>query len=185
MEFDRLIAKLKEKEVEFECGLNEDEFSIIEKMYDIKFPPDLRTFLSSGLPISNHFINWRDVSESNVEKIKTVIEWPLRGMIFDIEHNAFWYDAWGEKPTSIEDAIQKCKEEYAKVPKMIPICSHRYIPSEPLEENNPIFSIYQTDIIYYGENITKYLEIEFRMKKYQEIDFDVIKEIRFWSDIVG
>ncbi len=163
------MKKLKNEGIIFESGLTEDEFKFIEDLYGIKFPPDLKLFLGIALPISNNFVNWRDYSEQNIIKIREKIEWPLEGMIFDIEANSFWYDGWGQKPSSLEVAVGICKREFKNVPQMIPICSHRYISSKPFEENNPVFSIYQTDIIYYGENLESYLKIEFHMKKYEEM----------------
>lgn len=145
----------------------------------------MKDFLSSALPLSNNFVNWRDISKENIESIYARIDWPLEGMLFDIEHNVFWYDSWGEKPDNLEEAFNICKEEFKKVPKLIPICSHRYIPSEPNEAGNPIFSVYQTDIIYYGENLASYLEIEFGFKKYEQMDVSSIKDIRFWVDLQG
>ncbi len=152
-------------------------------MYDIKFPPDLKEFLSIALPVSNNFVNWRNMSEGNIRSIKDRLSWPLEGMIFDIENNEFWYSGWGIQPNDVNEAIKICKNEMEKAPKLIPICSHRYIPSEPQEIGNPIFSVYQTDIIYYGEDLLLYLQIEFRIKKYEDINFDSIKDIRFWSEL--
>jgi hypothetical protein len=70
-------------------------------------------------------------------------------------------------------------------PKLIPIYSHRYIPEKPNESGNPILSVYQTDIIYYGANLLEYFENEFRRKGTKlEID-SRIKEIEFWSEIIN
>ncbi|AOR25197.1 hypothetical protein BGI42_15735 (plasmid) [Clostridium taeniosporum] len=183
MNYIKIINALKNKGIIFEKGLSKQEFNMIENFYGVNFPPDLKEFLSLALPISNKFINWRDMSEDNIKKIQDKLEWPLEGIIFDIENNNFWYKNWGNKPDNFEEAIDICKKEMKKVPKLIPICSHRYIPSEPNESGNPIFSIYQTDIIYYGEDLLSYLQLEFNMKKYEDIDFDLIKEIKFWVDL--
>ncbi|MFZ2539073.1 MAG: hypothetical protein WAX04_09240 [Oscillospiraceae bacterium] len=185
MNYENIIMKLEKMGVIFTEGLQKQEFVDIERYYKITFPPDLNAFLSTALPISNEFINWRDCSEGNINRIKDRLGWPLEGMIFDIEHNSFWYSKWGAKPNDLSKSIEMCKEEFNKVPKLIPVCSHRYIPSEPNEVGNPIFSVYQTDIIYYGENLLTYLEVEFHLKNYEEIDLDSIKKIRFWSDFVG
>lgn len=89
------------------------------------------------------------------------------------------------KAKKIEDAIEICKYEIKNVPKLIPIFSHRYIPSQPHEACNPIFSVYQTDIVYYGENLTSYLKLEFKIEGYREVDSRAaIKEIRFWPKIM-
>ncbi|MEZ5336615.1 MAG: hypothetical protein R2741_16040 [Methanolobus sp.] len=185
MSYKEIIEKLSLQGVVFADGLTNKEFNNIEKFYDIEFPTDLKDFLSIALPISKGFYNWRDFSEENVNTIKNQLEWPLEGMIFDIEHNSFWYKEWGAKPDNQMEAIKLCKKEMKKVPKLVPIFSHRYISSEPKERGNPVFSIYQTDIIYYGEDLRSYLKIEFNMRTQNNIDFTKVKYIRFWSEIIG
>lgn len=81
-------------------------------------------------------------------------------------------------------SFEICKNEMTKVPKLIPIYSHRYIPSEPQEAGNPVFSVHQTDIIYYGENLLSYLQVEFNAKKYSDIKSDSIRHINIWSELV-
>jgi hypothetical protein len=165
MDYVELINRLKEKGVRFSDGLTEREFEDIEQNYQFKFPPDLKDFLSIALPTSDNFIDWRDMSERNVELIKKRFDWCLEGMLFDIEHNNFWIKEWGNKPNELLTAKNKCTEEYKKAPRLVPICSHRYIPVTPFESGNPILSVHQTDIIYYGENLYSYLMVEFQLKK--------------------
>lgn len=59
------------------------------------------------------------------------------------------------------------------------------MPSFPFEYGNPIMSVHQTDIIYYGENLLSYLLVEFGLKEHEDIDFENIKYIPFWSDIIN
>ena len=182
--WNEIIEKLKKVGVMFEKGLSFKEIENIETKYKVKFPPDLKEFYLFGLPISKGFINWRNESNENVEKIKECLEWPLEGMLFDIENNSFWYKDWGKKPESISDAKEKCKKELKNVPNLIPIYSHRYIPTKPYEENNPIFSVLQTDIIYYGKNLIDYFENEFKLKQDKIKYLSEYKRIEFWSDII-
>ncbi|WP_440948164.1 hypothetical protein ACSAZL_08015 [Methanosarcina sp. T3] len=183
--YTEIIKKLSSQGVSFSKGLDEQEFNNIEQFYDIRFPPDLKDFLRTALPVSKGFYNWRNFSEDNVNSIKKMLSWPLEGMIFDIEHNNFWYEGWGLKPNNQLEAIALCRKEMEKVPKLIPIFMHRYISSEPEEKGNPVFSVYQTDNIYYGEDLLTYLKIEFSMKRHEEIDYTKVKHIRFWSEITG
>ncbi|MCR8843327.1 SMI1/KNR4 family protein [Paenibacillus sp. SC116] len=179
------ISRLKGHGIKFEAGLTSEEIIRIEDIYKIIFPVDLREMLHNALPVGERFPNWRDFSEHNTNRILEMLNWPLEGMLFDVEHNEFWFDLWGSKPIEIEKAKELCIEEYKKVPKLIPIYSHRYISSHPNEEGNPIFSVYQTDIIYYGENLDEYFKVEFNDKEHKDINYSKIKKIEFWSDIVG
>jgi hypothetical protein len=53
----------------------------------------------------------------------------------------------------------------------------------PNESGNPIFSIYQLDIIYYGTNLEHYFANEFRYTKSGSYELENYpeKKIEFWS----
>lgn len=172
--------KLEESGVIFEAGLTEIEVETVEKLYDFKFPPDLRGFLMFALPISEKWINWRNLESP---AIKETFDWIYEGFCFDIGHNVFWLDDWGEKPANLQKAFTIAKQNIDKAPKLIPIRGHRYIPSSPHEINNPVFSVYQTDIIYYGSNLWNYFENEFYyyFQKQQYQINEPVKRIEFWS----
>lgn len=104
-------------------------------------------------------------------------------MIFDVEQHVFWSPEWGDRPTDSAEAVDVCKRAFMRVPKLIPIYGHRYIPEQPCEAGNPVFSVYQTDIIVYGECLQEYFKLEFGEKSYEEIDFDSVKKVRFWSSL--
>jgi hypothetical protein len=70
------------------------------------------------------------------------------------------------------------------VPPLIPVFSHRFLPAEPSTEGNPVLSVYQTDIIYYGMNWGSYFASEFEFPPDQAIETDSPRRIRFWSDII-
>jgi hypothetical protein len=185
MNAKNIISTLKKRGIRCETGLSLEEIKQIELKYKISFPPDYLELLQTVLPVGDQFPNWRDFSESNSSLIRSRLNWPLEGMLFDIEHNVFWHESWGPKPDELEKAKEICIRAYEKVPPLIPVCSHRYIPSFPYEYGNPVFSVYQTDIIYYGENLEEYFKVEFNMKPHMEIDYSGIKHIEFWSDIVS
>lgn len=184
MNTTNIMKILKMNKIKTEIGLTEAEIRKIEDNYGICFTPDLKELFMHVLPISKGFMNWRDFSDENVNHIKKVLAWPMEGMIFDIENNEFWLDVWGSRPTDTDEARRICMEAFVMFPKLIPIYSHRYIPEDPREEGNPIFSVYQTDIIYYGENLESYFEIEFGQKSYGSIDYSAIKPIKFWREFV-
>jgi hypothetical protein len=181
-----IIRKLKAKKVKFEHGLSDEEVQQIENKFNLRFPPDLQYFLQKELPISNGFVNWRLGLQSKIEAmdIRKRIDWPFSGIVFDIEHNAFWMEEWGEKSNDLNKNIMVAEIYYETYPKMIPIYSHRYIPSEPHKTGNPVFSIYQTDIIYYGYDLAHYFAHEFRFELSDKFPIiDAPNHIDFWGDI--
>lgn len=168
------------KGVVFEEGLSNDEFEQIERKYHFKFPPDLREFLSVGLPVSPGFVNWRNGPE---EDTLWRLNWPFSSLCFDVKYSNFWLPEWGNMPRSYKSACITLRKALDKVPKLIPIYLHRYIFETPYESGNPVVSMHGLDTIYYGKNLWEYFEKEF-FEKPSRINFDEIKKIDFWPYIM-
>ena len=125
-------------------------------------------------------MNWRDDSEESiVERLNA----PYDGIYFDIEYNDFWWDAWGTRPTKLNDALTVAKEVLSNVPRLMPIYGHRYIPQEPALAGNPVFSVMQTDVIYYGNDLVSYFANEFHLTVFESVTSP--RHIEFWSELAG
>ena len=170
--------------VEFDVGLTDAEFGIIERKFGFQFPPDLRDFLSLGLPISPRWVDWRRMDDKT---LRGRLDWPVDGACFDIQNNAFWLEEWGKKPEDLQAAFEIARRAFQQAPKLIPILGHRYIPDAPNEPGNPVFSVYQTDIIYYGADLLDYLQNEFRdyFGRSEHTITGKPRQIRFWSALAG
>ena len=193
------ICLLQSKGVIFDAGLSDLEINRSETVFGFKFPTDLRAFLQIALPIrieskwgTEAFPNWRSC---NLAPIIERFNWPFEGMAFDIENNAFWLvDDWGPKPENLQHALEIARRAVDSAPKLIPICSHRYLPAEPQLPGNPVFSVHQTDIIYYGCDLWDYFVNEFgpkeeRGKRYKGMSHsryaELHRPIRFWSKLTS
>lgn len=179
-----LIQLLKDKGIRFEKGLTDEELITIEADFNFRFPPDLQVLLCLALPVSKSFVDWRRAISSRKYETEVLerIHWPLEGMLFDIRNNVFWNEEWGEKPELFEQQKEIAEEHFQKYPRLIPIYSHRYIPVTPYTTGNPVFSVYQMDIIYYGNGLASYFRNEFHVKlpDYFNIPNEA-KHIEFWS----
>jgi hypothetical protein len=164
--------------------MTETQISQAEVFYSIVFPPDFKELLRTFLPVSDSFYDWSNYSADNVKKIRDSLKWPIEGALFDVRENELWLKTWGKKPSDINERLLIAEKNMINVPKLIPIHSHRYIPSVPNEAGNPIFSVYQMDVIFYGSNIWEYFYVEFKEKQHKEIDFKHIRYVPFWYDIV-
>lgn len=145
-------------DIRFDEGLTADEVTAIEVEMGFCFPPDLRSLLRTALPAGDGFPDWRADDKAN---IVDRLGWPLRGICFDIEDNNFWLDEWGPRPGELEQAFAIARSVVLAAPTLIPIYGHRYIPDKPSQAGNPVFSVYQTDIIYYGFDLLDYFSREF------------------------
>lgn len=163
-------------------GLTEKQISDVEQFYKIQFPPDLKMLFQSFVPASDKFYDWSDFSASNVKRIQEMLKRPIEGILFDVKENHFWMNEWGERPIDNKFAVNVATDKLSNVPQLIPVYSHRYLPSKPLETDNPIISVVQTDIIYYGKDLYDYISVEFCGKDHCFIDFDSIKTgLPFWK----
>ena len=157
-------------------GYTQSELDDAQAKYDLVFPPDLIALFRDRRPVRGY--DWR----SDDKEIREMLKWPLEGLLFDFENNGLWWPEWGPRPTTPAGRADVLTKVVSAAPKMIPLVSHRYLPAEPHEPGNPVFSVYQADTIYYGANLMDYFEREWGNadrpwpKK--------IKHIRFWSDLV-
>jgi len=184
---DRIIEILEPREL-LDSGLSDEEIHGVETRFQFRFPPDLRLLLQTVLPVSEKFYHWRKalVDAETAERIEKMLDWPREGILFDVEHNNFWVHrdlpgvpAWGPKPETLEMQLETASKHISSYTKLIPIFAHRYIPEMPCEEGNPVFSVYQTDIIYYGDSLVNYFHNEFEQGREYAVN---VKHIPFWSD---
>lgn len=66
-----------------------------------------------------------------------------------------------QRPTDTGEALTTARQHLGRAPKMIPVCSHRYLPAGRGTYGHPVLSIYQTDIIVYGTDLADYIYHEF------------------------
>ena len=88
------------------------------------------------------------------------LAWPVDSIVFDVLNNVFWPSTWGVRPDDVVSAEATARWHLNRVPRMVPFFSHRYLPAAPAIDP-PVYSIYQTDVIYYGDNLLDYVAHEF------------------------
>jgi len=176
-----LLEMLKNKGVELSEGLNQYELNKINEVFGIEFPKELMDFYCVALPISDKFYNWRDFSIKNIEKIKYALDKPYND-VYNLADEIYWCEDWGMEPDR-EGKARFIRHKLKSAPKLIPIFSHRYVPMID-KDNLPVFSVCNTDVIYYGENLELYFEIEFGDRKQSEINFARIESVPFWNELL-
>jgi len=175
-----LVRILRDNGVVFHSGLTDAEVLTVESRFEFRFPPDLRAFLQAGLPVGCDFPDWRDDDES---ALREWLDLPRRGILFDIEHNGFWLNDWGTRPSTLSEAQRIAGLLISEAPKLIPIYKHRMMPSEPHLAGNPVFSVHQTDIIYYGIDLRDYFIHEFLAR--EDVGIwpipETVRQVPFWD----
>ncbi len=177
-----LILELQKHGVVFDTGLTDEEIKEIERLYGITIPESVVELYSEAIPVSEGFYNWRDMSCTNVEYIKNIMNIPSKNLLRAID-DIDWNNDWGDEPANIVVRRETIQKKIQKAPTLMPVYSHRYVPIIDVNPQ-PVLSIVGDDIIYYGENIIQYLQIEFGLIEYETIDYKRVKKIPFWSDFI-
>jgi hypothetical protein len=176
----------------FEPGLTDAEFAHIRREYDIEFADDHRAFLAAGVPVnvpseggqawSKPWPEWRSEDPA---KLRERLNWPVKGVLFDVEHNGFWYAAWGERPTDGAAALAAARLHLADVPVLVPVYGHRYLPAGPGSFGHPVLSLSQTDVICYGLDLVDYMHREFSGAR-GDVDegWNPSATVPFWRDLL-
>ena len=176
---DDIIHILERSGAVLTHGLSASELRTIEERFQFKFPPDLRCLLTRVLPISSGFPDWRAGSVDIL--LRELIE-PITGIVLSVGHGEFWLSEWGDRPLANSEAAERARLFLQSYPKMIPVYGHRYIPIDPSEEGNPVFSVVGPDIIIYGANLLNFFSNEFSPGF--NINYVDVKNIRGWSKLL-
>jgi hypothetical protein len=112
--------------------------------------------------------------------IQKRLDGPRDGVLFDVRENAFWPEEWGDRPLDVEVAVQAAREQLRAVPVLIPIYSHRFMPAAPAPAGSPVFSVHQSDVIYYGSDLVSYFQNEFFNNPDRK---SAMHRVDFWSDL--
>lgn len=135
-----------------------DEVARVEQRYGFEFADDHRAFLHAGLAIGDRWPDWR---HGTPEALRERLDRPVDGVLFDVEHNAFWYEGWGERPATTAAAVTVARAHLSAVPRLVPVYAHRYLPAGRGTYGHPVLSVSQTDIICYGRDLVDYVDREF------------------------
>lgn len=171
-------------------GYTQIELDDIQAKWSLHFPPDLLALYRERRRVIEleeekfSSLDWIDTSD---EQIWASLNWPLEGFWFDVQNNGTWWPEWGMKPTLQHDQYNTLLKVFAEAPKLIPVCGHRYIPEDPCETGNPIFSVYQTDVIIYGANLSDYIRREFHPSEdgsCPQPNTLGVRTIQFWTRAV-
>lgn len=58
---------------------------------------------------------------------------------------------------------------------------HRYLTADPKYRPSPVFSVYQADVIYYGDDLLDYVAHEFKLPPPHPLPDRA--HVPFWSDL--
>lgn len=157
-------------------GYTQSELDRAQRRFGLVFPPDLIALLKRKRPVEGH--DWTDD-----RAIRRALDWPFVSLLRSVENGRMWWSEWGKWPSSAGAREEKLRDIISRAPKLIPLIAHRYLPEQPNEAGNPVFSIYGVDAIHYGANLNDYFEREFGNPNSKPWPARM-KYIPFWSELV-
>lgn len=162
--------------IEWKAGYSSAEIERAQTCFGLNFPPDLVDLLGDRRPAQGP--DW-----NNEREIRSYLGRPFEGLLFDVEENALWWSQWGDRPEAAEDRADVLRAVLNRAPKLIPVFSHRYLPETPSLAGNPVFSVYQSDVIIYGANLSDYFLRE--QNGWDCVPWPkTIRKIEFWSEFL-
>jgi hypothetical protein len=162
------------------AGLSSAELASIESQLGFRLPEDFSYLLGNVQDPGGMLFPWANFEKQEYDK---AIAWVLKGIKFDIEHAKVWLPRWGQRPAALSAALDIAERDFATWPKLVPVFAHRFLAAEPCRSGNPVFSIMQTDIIYYGADLAHYLLNEFVDHDWAlHVRAQKIRRIDIWSD---
>jgi hypothetical protein len=161
-------------------GISAAGIASLEAELGFRVPEDFAYLFQNLSDPDGVLFPWSNFTKQSYDEI---IRWVHHGIEFDIERNNLWLNRWGDRPATLTAALAIARRDFETWPKLLPICDHRFLAAEPLRIGNPVFSIWQTDIIYYGADLAHYLMHEFVDRDHAfHTDAQPIQRVAIWSD---
>lgn len=175
----RAVALLSRTRIELDTGLEDDELDEIELRSGFTFLPEHRDFLGAVLPVGDDWPDWR----GGGVKLTRLLEHPVCGILDHVAAGDFWYAAWGQRPSTIDAAVELAERRLNALPKLVPVHAYCYLPSAPDPTGSPVFSIFGTDVVYFGVDLEEYFDnaIIHPFNPRPQPENDV--RVPFWSDL--
>ena len=184
-----MIERMKNAGISFEAGLSDEEIDKAQSVFGFHFPSEIKSFLACGLPIGDHFFNWRDLSPTNIEQFVSFNQSMDHAFQFDIENNTDDLNALiGDRFSGIagkESYTEAILDYLHRSTKLIPFYAHRCFFDGM--DHMPIVSFWQpVDTILYGETFEDYLEVEFLGKDHCINNIpERMQETGIWYYLIG
>lgn len=192
------------------ASLSDAEIDAAEAEWGRRFPDEYRDFLralggtdrpmvgagfvDAGMIETEEpgFYDWR----SDRTFFDGAQDWLFDGLLFDVEENDLWLDAWGERPPEAALRSECLRAALQGAPALLPLTSRRYLLVDGTPAGaRPVLSVHQADIIVYATSLRRFLCIE--LYDLLDLDFgaareaalcsydpDDVRAIPFWGPLI-
>ncbi|KAH0453448.1 hypothetical protein IEQ34_017772 [Dendrobium chrysotoxum] len=137
---ESILSHLCSSSVHILPGLSPSELTRAEAEFGFSFPPDLRAFISLGLPSGPGFPDWRSPSH-----LRPLLDLPAASISFQIAFprvHSFWpKSSWGPRPNEPDEALRFARSALRRAPLLLPVLNRCYLPCLPALAGNPVFLV--------------------------------------------
>ena len=176
-----------------EPGLSSDEVANAETVTGVAIPPLWLEVLKIVHPVElpqpprsadgvlrwTRFPDWR---MRDPESLAWMLDGPAHGVLFDVEHNMFWWKSWGDRPAATIDALALARSQLNGLPRLTPLWNHLYVGST---DQSPVFSIVQTDLFVKALTLESFIAGTSQSETGVSIESYPLGNVPFWSLLHG
>ncbi|RZS34920.1 hypothetical protein EV193_108270 [Herbihabitans rhizosphaerae] len=171
------LHTLEQAGVRLDSGMSDAELDAVQEKFGFRFCRDHRELLATAVPVGERWHDWRRDDE---QSLRGALAWPIESALFDVDTNDFWAPPWGERPADLAERLAVARRKLEAAPTLVPLYAHRYMPAGSTNPGSPVFSVYQTDVIYYGFDLENYVAREFANSPAHG---QTQEWVPFWSDL--
>jgi len=145
-------------------GVTNRQIGELEAVIGYQLPFEVGLLLVMGVPLGDGWHQWDDPESDWAAWNERVIG----GICIDIEHDDFWFDAWGPKPAALDQQIALARQAFqTSVPPLFPIYKDRAVPLTvpggfENSDGNPVISIAGSEAIFLGD-LASWLHQDFQV----------------------
>lgn len=141
-------------------GLSKDEINNLEKLFGFKFPEIYTEMLSSFKCFYRETISFDSNGNEEILTTKKLYNYPN-----DILETQWLVNQVNEFIDEVKSVIRENGFDDYEIEGFIPIYSNRVLVVFKDKKLSPVISIYESDIIIYGNNLKNYFINEFAIKR--------------------
>jgi hypothetical protein len=172
-----------------EPGLTANELSRAQEVFGLAMPPLWQAVLqrihpvdlpvpprsSDGVLRHVRYPDWRLRDKTGT---RILVDGPVSGLLFDVEHSGFWWNEWGQRPASLQERLRVARDRLSAVPRLTPLRGHWYVGST---DDSPVFSIVQADLHVPAVTLADLLSG--RSEEAPAVEDYPIGDVPFWSEL--
>ena len=172
------IQRLRERRIELDDGLTDTEIDAVQDRLGFAFGPEHRELLEEVLPVGDGWPDWRRDPDADLRRW---LGWPVEGIVAHVRSGDFWPASWGARPADATQAERVARGRLALLPSLVPVYGHRYLVADAAYVPSPVFSVYGSDVIVFGDDLLDYVAREHHVPPRHESPHRTY--VPFWSDI--